>query len=123
MAGAGARRLFAQLAADCALLEELRVMDYSLLLGVHSRSAEGYTSTELVTDRVRPLPHRVVVPSEVVRAREHFAHAHEGLLVCPGLRARLCCLRATQTYGPIHIRSFLVAGLGTASCVKHCILS
>ena len=52
--GVAARRLFAQLAADCALLEELRVMDYSLLLGVHSRSAEGYTSTELVTDRVRP---------------------------------------------------------------------
>ncbi|KAK9845785.1 hypothetical protein WJX81_002291 [Elliptochloris bilobata] len=44
-------KLFAQLAADCALLEELRVMDYSLLLGVHSRSAEGYTSAELVTDR------------------------------------------------------------------------
>lgn len=43
----------AQLAADCALLEELRVMDYSLLLGVHSRSAEGYTSAELITDRVR----------------------------------------------------------------------
>jgi hypothetical protein len=43
----------AQLAADCGLLEELRVMDYSLLLGVHRRSAEGYTSTELVTDRVR----------------------------------------------------------------------
>lgn len=47
------RRLMAQLAADCALLEELRVMDYSLLLGVHSRSAEGYTSAELITDRVR----------------------------------------------------------------------
>lgn len=70
-----ARRLFAQLAADCALLEELRVMDYSLLLGVHSRSAEGYTSTELVTDRVRfPL-----------------APCHHAILGCPRALALRAC--------------------------------
>ena len=44
-------RLMGQLAADCALLEELRVMDYSLLLGVHVRSG-GWTSSPPVTDRV-----------------------------------------------------------------------
>ena len=46
-----ARRLMTQLAADCALLEELRVMDYSLLLGIHSRSS-GWTSSPHATDRV-----------------------------------------------------------------------
>ena len=40
-----------QLAADCALLEELRVMDYSLLLGVHYRST-GWMSSPPVTDKV-----------------------------------------------------------------------
>ena len=40
-----------QVAADCALLEELKVMDYSLLLGVHYRSG-GYRSTPLATDKV-----------------------------------------------------------------------
>ncbi len=40
-----------QLAADCALLEELRVMDYSLLLGIHSRST-GWLSSPHATDRV-----------------------------------------------------------------------
>ena len=44
-------RLTKQLAHDCALLEELRVMDYSLLLGVHYRSP-GYASSPQVTDRV-----------------------------------------------------------------------
>lgn len=40
-----------QLHADCALLEELKVMDYSLLLGVHVRSnREGYSSA-VPTDR------------------------------------------------------------------------
>lgn len=40
-----------QLHADCALLEELKVMDYSLLLGVHVRSnREGYSSA-IPTDR------------------------------------------------------------------------
>ena len=39
-----------QLAADCALMEELRVMDYSLLLGVHYRSP-GYASSPQVTDK------------------------------------------------------------------------
>jgi hypothetical protein len=59
------RRLMDQLAADCALLEELRVMDYSLLLGVHYRST-GWTSSPPVTDKVdapplavRPHPGRV----------------------------------------------------------------
>ena len=40
-----------QLAADCSLMEELRVMDYSLLLGVHYRSP-GYASSPQVTDKV-----------------------------------------------------------------------
>ena len=40
-----------QLAADCALLEELRVMDYSLLLGIHSRST-GWLSSPHATDKV-----------------------------------------------------------------------
>ena len=44
-------RLMTQLAADCALLEELRVMDYSLLLGIHARSS-GWTSSPHATDRV-----------------------------------------------------------------------
>ncbi len=44
-------RLMDQLAADCALLEELRVMDYSLLLGVHYRST-GWMSSPPVTDKV-----------------------------------------------------------------------
>ncbi|CAL8463328.1 g2862 [Coccomyxa elongata] len=43
-------RLMDQLAADCALLEELRVMDYSLLLGVHYRST-GWMSSPPVTDK------------------------------------------------------------------------
>lgn len=46
-------RLMKQLAADCALMEELRVMDYSLLLGVHYRSP-GYASSPQVTDKVHP---------------------------------------------------------------------
>ena len=50
MAG-DACRLMRQLAADCALMEELRVMDYSLLLGVHYRSP-GYASSPQVTDKV-----------------------------------------------------------------------
>ena len=45
------RRLTEQLAADCALLEALRVMDYSLLLGVHY--CRGLQPTPLTTDRVR----------------------------------------------------------------------
>ena len=40
-----------QLTADCALLEELRVMDYSLLLGIHSRST-GWLSSPHATDKV-----------------------------------------------------------------------
>ena len=44
-------RLTEQLEADCALLESLRVMDYSLLLGIHYRSG-GHHLTPLTTDRV-----------------------------------------------------------------------
>ena len=47
----GVRRLMDQLAADCSLLEELRVMDYSLLLGVHYRST-GWASSPPATDKV-----------------------------------------------------------------------
>ena len=43
-----------QMAADCKLMEELRVMDYSLLLGVHYRSP-GYTSSPQVTDKASNL--------------------------------------------------------------------
>ncbi|KAK9815279.1 hypothetical protein WJX72_000998 [[Myrmecia] bisecta] len=43
-------RLMWQLQQDCALLEDLKVMDYSLLLGVHHRSG-GYTSSPPATDR------------------------------------------------------------------------
>lgn len=43
-------RLMKQLTADCSLMEELRVMDYSLLLGVHYRSP-GYASSPQVTDK------------------------------------------------------------------------
>ena len=50
-----ARRLMTQLAADCALLEELRVMDYSLLLGIHARSS-GWTSSPHATDRASASP-------------------------------------------------------------------
>ena len=48
-------RLMTQLAADCALLEELRVMDYSLLLGIHSRST-GWLSSPHATDKVHHPP-------------------------------------------------------------------
>lgn len=59
-------RLTEQLAADCQLLEALRVMDYSLLLGVHYRG--GPHATPVNTDRVcspaAPLPitYRVKAP-------------------------------------------------------------
>lgn len=45
--------LMQQLRADTALLAGMHVMDYSLLLGVHSRSG-GWTSSPPVTDRVHP---------------------------------------------------------------------
>ena len=38
----------------CKLMEELRVMDYSLLLGVHYLSP-GYTSSPQVTDKASNL--------------------------------------------------------------------
>lgn len=50
-----------QLAADCALLEELRVMDYSLLLGVHYRST-GWASSPPATDKVLTLPTPLLRP-------------------------------------------------------------
>eukprot|EP00884_Botryococcus_braunii_P012486 jgi/Botrbrau1/21238/Bobra.39_2s0036.1 len=43
-------RLMWQLAEDCALLEELKVMDYSLLLGVHYRTT-NYFSSPPATDK------------------------------------------------------------------------
>lgn len=43
-----------QLAKDCALLEELKVMDYSLLLGVHHRNI-NYFSSPPATDKVLPI--------------------------------------------------------------------
>ena len=43
---AGKRDLLVrQMAADCKLLEELKVMDYSLLLGVHFRQTDGAPSS------------------------------------------------------------------------------
>ena len=43
-----------QLAADCGFLEAAHVMDYSLLMGVHYRSAAGQASASpLHTDKVR----------------------------------------------------------------------
>ena len=44
-------RLAFQLQKDCQLLEELRVMDYSLLLGLHFRNPD-YGSTPHATDKV-----------------------------------------------------------------------
>lgn len=49
------RRLLWQLGEDCRLLEQLKVMDYSLLLGV-SFCNPGYGSSP-VTDRVPPPCH------------------------------------------------------------------
>ncbi len=61
-----------QLAADCALMEELRVMDYSLLLGVHYRSP-GYASSPQVTDKVNPSLWRQIMHCSATRHAEHFA--------------------------------------------------
>ena len=61
-----------QLAADCALMEELRVMDYSLLLGVHYRSP-GYASSPQVTDKVNPCLWRQIMPCSATKHAEHFA--------------------------------------------------
>ena len=52
-------RLAGQLREDCRLLEELRVMDYSLLLGIHFRSPD-YGSTPQATDKVS-MPSRLHV--------------------------------------------------------------
>ncbi len=60
-----------QLAADCALMEELRVMDYSLLLGVHYRSP-GYASSPQVTDKVDPYLWQQIMHA-ASRHTEHYA--------------------------------------------------
>lgn len=45
-----------QLAADCGFLEAAHVMDYSLLMGVHYRSAGEAPASPLHTDKVRRGP-------------------------------------------------------------------
>ena len=60
-----------QLEADCALMEELRVMDYSLLLGVHYRSP-GYASSPQVTDKVQ---HHLLSPGSMhPDTTDHASH-------------------------------------------------
>ena len=68
-----------QLTADCSLMEELRVMDYSLLLGVHYRSP-GYASSPQVTDKVMP----------VQQASCGFVHAIFAFLARPLLSFVAC---------------------------------
>lgn len=46
-------RLLAQLAADCTFLEDIRVMDYSLLMGVHSRGRGETSASAFNTDKVQ----------------------------------------------------------------------
>lgn len=60
-AGRGGR-FTEQLEADCALLESLRVMDYSLLLGVHSRSGGFLAASMPLADKVPRLPCRGALP-------------------------------------------------------------
>ena len=45
-------RLLDQMAADCSFLEDSRVMDYSLLLGVHYRSYGDTSASPINTDKV-----------------------------------------------------------------------
>ena len=47
------RSLLAQLAADCSFLEDIHVMDYSLLMGVHCKSFGETSASPLNTDKVR----------------------------------------------------------------------
>ena len=63
-----------QLAADCALMEELRVMDYSLLLGVHYRS-QGYASSPQVTDKVHPYLMRQIMHAATRHAEPYVVAA------------------------------------------------
>ncbi|KAL4451482.1 hypothetical protein ABPG75_007144 [Micractinium tetrahymenae] len=44
-------KLLGQLAADCTFLEDIRVMDYSLLMGVHCRSRGDTSASALNTDK------------------------------------------------------------------------
>ena len=78
-------RLTEQLAADCALLEALRVMDYSLLLGVHYRA--GPQATPVNTDLVRALslnPGTGARAHKVATSLHHAMHCGRlgGLPVC-----------------------------------------
>ena len=50
----GSHRMMRQLEVDCALLEELRVMDYSLLLGIHFKSPANASSPHHAADKVTP---------------------------------------------------------------------
>lgn len=67
-------------------MEELRVMDYSLLLGVHYRSP-GYASSPQVTDKVH-----CSIPCH------YWAPLHADILDCGRcmlpLLAYMCCLLA-----------------------------
>ena len=47
------RRVSSQLSADCGFLEDIRVMDYSLLMGVHCRYYGETSGSPLNTDKVR----------------------------------------------------------------------
>ena len=49
-------QLMGQLGRDCALLESLRVMDYSLLLGVHylSWGADKWIAPQIKVGRTKP---------------------------------------------------------------------
>ena len=47
------RSLLAQLAADCSFLEDIHVMDYSLLMGVHCKSFGETSASPLNTDKAR----------------------------------------------------------------------
>ena len=58
------RRVMLQLSHDCGFLEDIRVMDYSLLLGVHCPRTAGDTSAASAnnTDKVRGLSGAVGSP-------------------------------------------------------------
>ena len=72
-------QLMGQLGRDCALLESLRVMDYSLLLGVHylSWGADEWIAPQIKVGRSKPGP----------------AHATHAQQACCGLD-RWCVLAA-----------------------------
>lgn len=78
------RRFERQLRADCALLEALRVMDYSLLLGIHSRSGGGLASTPQHTDAVRPQPRPPRAAQPGVGQVQECTPTHQPLLLTAG---------------------------------------